>query len=362
MSDQCESKKPFTVALVVNSSVNGGAEKYLYDLYRELTGRNICKVILVGSLPGWPLELGESYATGPPRKFTRRSNVIVQIIQSLYYPFRIRKIIGKLKPDLIHMQFMREKLLLPSLLTKYCKVLWTEHGTIPEDFSGIPLRIYKWQSKHATIVSISEVVKESLIQHGIESLLIPNPIPSASPNLAVINKSNELVIKDRFKVVYVGRIHENKRIELLMEVAKLLPEVEFIIAGEGAHQKLLLEQSSPNVSFLGFVRDVESLMLSADTLLITSGRAAREGSPLAMLEARSLGIPVLVASDCHAATEAKSLGCSVFDPDARALRNELQAIIEGNRYRPLDEEIRAERSFESWSKQHSLLMLGMRIK
>jgi glycosyltransferase involved in cell wall biosynthesis len=170
------------------------------------------------------------------------------------------------------------------------------------------------------------------------------------------------VIKDRFKVVYVGRIHENKRIELLMEVAKLLPEVEFIIAGEGAHQKLLQEQSSPNVSFLGFVRDVESLMLSANTLVITSGRAAREGSPLAMLEARSLGIPVLVASDCHAATEAKSLGCSVFDPDARALRNELQAIIEGNRYRPLDEEIRAERSFESWSTQHSLLMLGMRIK
>ena len=111
MSDQHESKKPFTVALVVNSSVNGGAEQYLYDLYRELTGRNICRVILIGSLPGWPLELGDTYSTGQPRKFTRRSNVIVQIIQSLYYPFRDRKIIGELKPDLVHMQFMREKLL-----------------------------------------------------------------------------------------------------------------------------------------------------------------------------------------------------------------------------------------------------------
>ena len=362
MSDQHESKKPFTVALVVNSSVNGGAEQYLYDLYRELTGRNICRVILIGSLPGWPLELGDTYSTGQPRKFTRRSNVIVQIIQSLYYPFRVRKIIGELKPDLVHMQFMREKLLLPASLTRYCKVLWTEHGPLPEDFSGIPLRTYKWQSKHSTIVSVSEGVKESLIYHGIESLIIPNPIPSASINLVVANRIDKLKTEDRFKVVYVGRIHENKRIELFMEVAKLLPEVEFIIAGEGAHQKILLEVSSPNVSFLGFVRDVKSLMLSANALVITSGRAAREGSPLAMLEARSLGIPVLVASDCHAATEAKSLGCSVFDPDARALRTELQAIMEGNRYRPLGEKIRDERSFESWSTQYFLLMLGMLIK
>ena len=66
MSDQHESKKPFTVALVVNSSVNGGAEQYLYDLYRELTGRNICRVILIGSLPGWPLELGDTCAVYPP--------------------------------------------------------------------------------------------------------------------------------------------------------------------------------------------------------------------------------------------------------------------------------------------------------
>jgi len=359
MSGWHDSKKPFTVALVVNSSVNGGAEKYLYDLYSELTGRDICRVILVGSLPAWPLELGKTYSTGQPRKFTRRSNILVQIIQSVYYPFRIRKMIRKIKPDLIHMQFMREKLLLPALLTKYCKVIWTEHGPLPEDFSGIPLRTYKWQSKRSTIISISEGVKESLIHHGIESLLIPNPIPSASINLAVTNRSDKLMIGDSFKVMYVGRIHENKRIELLMEVAKLLPEVEFIIAGEGAHQKVLFEQTSPNVSFLGFVRDVQNLMLSANTLVITSGRAAREGSPLAMLEARSLGIPVLVASDCHAATEAKSLGCSVFDPDARALLTELQAIMEGNRYRPLGEKIRAERSFESWSTQHFLLMLGM---
>jgi len=362
MSDQHESKKPFTVALVVNSSINGGAEKYLYDLYRELTGKDICRVILIGSLPGWPLELGESHSTGHPRKFTRRSNVIVQIVQSLYYPFRIRKMIGKLKPDLIHMQFMREKLLLPALLTKYCKVIWTEHGNIIEDFSGIPLRIYKWQSKHSTIISISEGVKESLLNHGIESLFIPNPIPSASTNLVVTNESDALMIGDKFKVVYVGRIDKNKRIELLLEVAKLLPGVEFIIAGEGGHQEILLEQSSPNVSFLGFVRDVKSLMLSANTLVITSGSAAREGSPLAMLEARSLGIPVLVASDCHAATEAKSLGCSIFDPDARALQTELQAIMVGNRYRPLDEKIRDERAFENGSTQHFLLMLGMLIK
>ena len=242
MSDQHESKKPFTVALVVNSSVNGGAEQYLYDLYRELTGRNICRVILIGSLPGWPLELGDTYSTGQPRKFTRRSNVIVQIIQSLYYPFRVRKIIGELKPDLVHMQFMREKLLLPASLTRYCKVLWTEHGPLPEDFSGIPLRTYKWQSKHSTIVSVSEGVKESLIYHGIESLIIPNPIPSASINLVVANRIDKLKTEDRFKVVYVGRIHENKRIELFMEVAKLLPhKTDFLVLSISTSVQLSLQ-------------------------------------------------------------------------------------------------------------------------
>jgi len=357
--ENLERGKMFTVALVVNSSVNGGAEQYLYDLYRELLKRNICKVVLVGSLPNWPSKLGEQRYTGVPRKFTRKSSISVQIFQALFYPMRVRRLIRGLKPDLIHMQFMREKFLLPALLKKYCPVLWTEHGHGFDDLSGLPLKIFKWQSKFSTVISISQGVKKGLNKHGISSILIHNPIPDVAINLHSKQEDFESNPSDRFKVMYVGRIHEDKRIELLIEVAKLLPDIDFVIAGEGAYQQVLSGKSSPNVSFVGFVHDVKNLMKSANVVVITSGQAAREGSPLVMLEARSLGIPVLIASDCHAAIEAKSLGCKLFHPEPSALFHALLTTMKFGEILPLDEKIRADRSVEKWASRHTEVMLGM---
>jgi glycosyltransferase involved in cell wall biosynthesis len=359
MSEQINEKKHFTVALIANSSIKGGAEQYLYDLYRELKERDAWKVVLVGSLPNWPPELGVQISTGKPRKFTRRLPILLQVFQSLYYPFRVRKIVRKLKPDLIHMQFMREKLLLPALLSKYCKVMWTEHGPLPDDFSNIPLAVFKWQSKHSTIISISSGVKESLNFHGIDSFHIPNPIPNIPSDLSIEKVRESFASTERFRALYLGRIHKNKRLELLIEVAKFLPKVDFFIAGEGEYQENLLNQAPKNVTFLGFVQDVKSLIYSANVLVMTSGKSAREGSPLVMLDARSLGIPVLVASDSHAATEAESLGCYKFQPNVNDLLAELSAIINDYKFQPLDEKIRAERTFLNWSTQHSLFMHGL---
>lgn len=92
-------------------------------------------------------------------------------------------------------------------------------------------------------------------------------------------------------IVFVGRLSKEKGVELLAESAKLLPKYNFVVAGNGPDADCL--KNIPNVNLKGFLTgdELSSLMLNAKLLIAPS--VCYENCPLSILEAHSMGVPVV---------------------------------------------------------------------
>jgi len=88
----------------------------------------------------------------------------------------------------------------------------------------------------------------------------------------------------------VGRLVPQKNFSRFLEIARLMPEAVFVIAGTGPLEAELKSAAPANVRFLGFVEDRPGLYAALDALLLTS---LYEGMPMTVLEAMAAGVPVV---------------------------------------------------------------------
>ena len=92
-------------------------------------------------------------------------------------------------------------------------------------------------------------------------------------------------------VVFAGRLDREKGVYLLAEAAKLASEVRFVVAGRGAAEEAL--RGLPNVELAGFLTggELQKLMARAQAAVVPS--IWFENCPLSILEAQTLGTPVI---------------------------------------------------------------------
>lgn len=117
----------------------------------------------------------------------------------------------------------------------------------------------------------------------------------------------------QFLIGTVARLALQKRLDRLLEVTALLPDVMCIIAGDGTRKGELTKAAeslgvSERVRFLGNRDDVGDVLAALDVFVVTS---ESEGLSNAMLEAMSYGVPV-VSTDVSGADDA-------LGPDAEGL-------------------------------------------
>lgn len=92
-------------------------------------------------------------------------------------------------------------------------------------------------------------------------------------------------------VVFVGRLSKEKGVKLLADTAYLLPKVNFVVAGNGPDDEVL--KNIPNVTLKGFVAGKELIDLMANAKLLIAPSVCYENNPLSILEAHSMGVPVV---------------------------------------------------------------------
>lgn len=144
-------------------------------------------------------------------------------------------------------------------------------------------------------------------------------------------------------LVPTASIRRIKGIHVLLEAAQGVPELEIWIAGDmldpaaGGYAEQLLALSrlpklSGRVHFLGFRRDIYSLMRVADLVCVPS--VCREGFGLAAAEAMALGKPVIVSNrgGLPDVVQQGEAGI-IIDPDRpQELTGALQRVVSDSQY------------------------------
>jgi len=149
------------------------------------------------------------------------------------------------------------------------------------------------------------------------------------PNLVMLPPAAEMAVPrqaQRPRIVYVGRLSEEKRVATLisaMPIVRRHADIEAEICGDGPLSSELRAQAESlglagAVQFPGFVMDVHSRLRASDVFVSVS---AFEGQPNTVQEAMVVGTPIVV-SDIPAHREIADERCAMLvdgdDPQAVA--------------------------------------------
>lgn len=164
------------------------------------------------------------------------------------------------------------------------------HGSIVKSIVGMAEAyfwkingVYKYIDK---IICCSEFLKEKMDS---------NPL-FAKKTIALHNFVEEVEYKEVEKkdyILYFGRFSEEKGINTLLKVCKLLPEIQFVFAGSGPLEDKINEVS--NIKNVGFQKgnSLEKLIREAQFTIYPS--EWYENCPFSVMESQMYGTPVLGA-------------------------------------------------------------------
>jgi len=175
--------------------------------------------------------------------------------------------------------------------------------------------LYRYGLRHADrIIAQTRTQQSRLKEHfGRESVVIPMPCPGPGPEETLARPARP----GAGRVLWIGRVCEQKRPHLLLELARACPDVGFDLVGPAdtsPYTRAVLEavRSTPNVRVRGAVPrpKVPALYLAASCLVCTS---RDEGFPNTFLEAWSHGLPVVSTFDPDGLIAERGLGGAAAD-------------------------------------------------
>ena len=172
------------------------------------------------------------------------------------------------------------------------------------------------RAKQQKLISISEATKKEIIENiyadefkqNEELYYIPDYMWDSIKNIYLgVDKKQFYPMKNKkehthFRVGYVGGYGKRKNVEMILKVAKLLPDIMFKIAGKMPQTLKDKSLSLNNVLFVGYVdeKDLCEFYNSLDLFLFPD---LKDGWSLPVSEAMTCGIIPVVHKDC----------CGVFE-------------------------------------------------
>lgn len=213
------------------------------------------------------------------------------------------------KFDCIVFESMTEKLFLTLVLCIFrYKVLWIEHGSLyATQRASIIKWLYKFNSLFVEkIICVSKSTASDLTTNGInlhKTVVVYIGIDTEkfapANQKVVLQMKNKLGIKATNVIGLLGTVTREKGIIDFLDTVGIVSQdkrdIEFLVIGEGnmlewAKNKVKKENLK-NVHFTGFVEDVKEYLSVVDVMVFPTHH--QEGVSIALLEAGSMGIPVV---------------------------------------------------------------------
>lgn len=286
--------------------VQGGVEKHCEELYPRLVSLG-CEVTVFTRTPYLPP--GKRLSEWKGVKFVHlpcpRTKSFEAIAHTALAVLRARA----LRPDVLHLHSIGPALLAPLARLLGLKVVMTHHGP---DYQRA-----KWGRAAKAVLRLGEsagvrfsskviaisrgIVEHVKSLHSCDAALIPNGVSPAalrSPGVAMARFG----IRPGAYAFTACRFVPEKGLEDLIEAYRAIPSPDFqlVIAGDADHESdtsrriKQLAAATPGVVLTGFQTGdaLAELFSNAGLFVLPS---YYEGLPIALLEALSYGLPVLVS-------------------------------------------------------------------
>lgn len=281
---------------VLPSLAPGGMEQMVVQLAADAAGRG--DSVMVASGPGeWVDRVraaGAGYVALPA---TSRGASVSMTAATAVAAVRLSGGVRQLRPHVVHAHNVRAAMLARTALTgtRHRAVLMpTLHGIAPGDY-GLASRVLRRVASR--VIACAPSVGQSLQAAGFPADRIDVITNGAALRPAGRARQDELRtalgLGSAPLVIGIGRLVEQKNWPVFIAAARRLAGPAFAVAGDGPLRQELAQEarrSGDKVRFLGVVDDIAALVGLAACVVSTS---AWEGLPLTLLEALSLGAPVV---------------------------------------------------------------------
>jgi glycosyltransferase involved in cell wall biosynthesis len=273
----------------------GGMEQTVIALAADATGHG--DTVAVASGPGeWVARVARAGAVHLALPATSRRAAFGMATATSLLARHVRE----LRPHVIHAHNVRAALLARLALVgarQQAALLTTLHGLAPGDYraAGRVLRL-----GGGRVIACAPAVARSLAGAGfpgdrIDVITNGAALAPAEPGRQA-DLSATLGLGPAPVVAGIGRLVTQKNWPAFIEAARRVPGPSYVVAGDGPLRGELADQAAAaggGVRFVGLVDDVAALVGLASCVVSTS---SWEGLPLTLLEALSLGAPVVATA------------------------------------------------------------------
>jgi glycosyltransferase involved in cell wall biosynthesis len=323
-------EKPRVLHVIARYNI-GGTARYLNNLLPKLTSE-VDALLAVGHVQGNEIEDSSLEEI----EFVRIENLgrRIELIDDFRAYLQLRRVVKHFKPQIIHSHTFKAGVLSRLMFFKIPKV-HTFHGHLMSDpeFSRRALQVIinierRLAKITKRIITVGEKVTIDLLNVGVGKKSQYISIASEGAKLTFLTReeARRLINLDHDVpvVLWMARMAPVKNPGLALEVARLLPEVNFLMAGGGDLFAETKANAPKNVLMLGWVDAAEAIP-AADIFLSTS---LNEGVPYSLIEVQSCGIPI-VAVDSGAINELITDGVSgvLSKPEPSELALKLKSLL-----------------------------------
>lgn len=282
----------------------GGVSKYVAKLAHSLIGAGYEVLVVIGEVQSSELE--DSVISGLPIRRIPSMGREISLLSDFKAISRFKDVVKEFQPDIIHSHMSKA-----GFVTRIISKAWyrrhgnpvivhTFHGhsfSEPE-FEGIKRSIFlvieKILAKRADgLISVGEETKNELQELGVgsENSFINIPPGVEFPRLISQESARHIFSLDEkcYVVAWIGRMTSVKNPRAVLDIAKMLPNTTFVMAGGGELLDEIESVAPANVTVLGWA-DSNIVLSACDVVLSTSHH---EGMPLALIEAQLAGKPVV---------------------------------------------------------------------
>ena len=278
----------------------GGTARYITRLVEELPKHKIETFVATGFVQGSEQEDPSARKLKVIRipSLGRQFNPIKD-----HFAFKqLLEIVREVKPDILHTHTFKAGYIgrvktreINKAAGKQIKFVHSFHGHLFDDpeFSGLKSFIITSFERHFAmrtdaIVTVGAQVAKELLEREIGQPVQFTNIPPGVEPLKVPKAKP----RKKITIGWIARVTGVKNPLRALEIAKLFPDAQFLIAGGGDMLEQVKEQAPKNTKVLGWT-DAVKLFAASDIILSTS---ENEGMPIALIEAQLASKPVVATN------------------------------------------------------------------